>query len=59
LEYDVTAKQGGDTVHLVVDGREIKEALAEARKQANIIFDYWPGDDKVKVSVKEAKIKEE
>lgn len=58
IEYNVTAAQNGDKVALTIDiAGGIKEALEEARKQANVIFNYRPGDDKVNVSVKEAKIK--
>jgi hypothetical protein len=47
-------------VHFVIDIQGgVKEALAEAKKQAKEIFDYKPGDEKINVSVKETKVKEE
>jgi hypothetical protein len=60
LEYDVTAKQMGNQVKYTVEVPSgIKEALQEAKKEANRIFDYHTGDEPPTVTVKEAKIKEE
>ncbi len=60
MEYDVTAKQMGNQVKFSVEvPGDIKEALAEAKKEANRIFDYHTGDEPPTVTVKETKIKEE
>lgn len=59
MEFEVTAKQNGNSVKFDVTCNDIKEALSLARKQAREIFDYKLGDEEPTVSVKPKKIKDE
>jgi hypothetical protein len=61
MDFNVNAKFQGHGVSFLVAALDIKQALIEAKKKANSIFDHTPaiGIDDPKVSVKEVKEKEE
>lgn len=58
IAFDVTARRYEDSVQYQVSANDIKEALKKAHSEANNIFDYQGLGDEPKVSVKEAKIKD-
>ena len=44
LEFKVTAKRYGDSVKFFVQSDTTKGALLDAKREANSIFDFKPGD---------------
>ena len=59
MDFDVTARQHGNTVRFQVEADDVKDALGKALVEADKIFDYHTGDDHAKVSVKMSKHQDE
>ena len=58
-EYKIVARQYGNSVEFVIQSDNTKQALADARKESRLIYDYEGVGDDPTVSVKEIKEKEE
>ena len=44
MEFKVTAKRYGDSVKFFVAADTTRDALLNAKQEANLIFDFKPGD---------------
>jgi len=44
MDFKVTAKRYGDSVKFFTQGDTTRDALSAAKREANEIFDFKPGD---------------